>query len=156
MAISTKAGILISAAAGTSVTFVAALSEYCQAEFLAHQFPMRRSEIVTSYFAAWVVIFAASLFASVVLPFLNSFATGPKGVLMVGLLMPLTLFTSILPIYWYTYWGVDPGWHLNISEMRRYTPPVAGIVGFVACLLAALIAAKRQRALAQPSRGVRP
>jgi hypothetical protein len=144
MEISAKSRVVIASAVGASVAVAAALSQYRETKFLAQQFPMRRSEILTSYVVAWTIIAVASLFASIVLPVLNSFATGPKGALVVGILMPLVLFTSILPIYWYTYWGVGPGWHINISEIRRYTPPIAGIVGFVAYGLAGLLAARQR------------
>ncbi len=144
MAISTKR-VVIASAAGAIVAIAAALSQYRQTEYLARSFPMRRSEILTNYFVAWAIILGASVFASIVLPVLNSLATGPKGVLVVGVLMPLALFTSVLPIYWYTYRGFGPGWHINISEIRRYTPPIAGIVGFIAYGLAGLVAAHDQR-----------
>ena len=39
----------------------------------------------------------------------------------------LLLFVSVLPLYWYVYRDVEPGWHIYVPEGQRYCAPLAGM-----------------------------
>jgi hypothetical protein len=121
----------IAAAAGISVSVTAALSQYQRTCYIAQQIPAHRLEILNDYFAAWTIVLLSSLFASVALPLLSLLSTRRMGSVIAPCLMPIALLASILPIYFYTYWGIEPGWHIGIEAIKRYTPPVAGIVGLI-------------------------
>src|SRR5260370_25567 len=59
MPLSKKSRIVIGAVAGVGVAVAAALSQYPEAEFLAREFPLRRSEILTTFFARLLRLLAA-------------------------------------------------------------------------------------------------
>jgi hypothetical protein len=80
----------------------------------------------------FILVVASTLgFTSVVLTALSLIPSEIGKSVVAVCALPGSLFAP-LPVYWYSYRGIPPGWHVSIAEAHRYSPAA----GFITALIA--------------------
>jgi hypothetical protein len=85
-----------------------------------------------------LVVATTFAFAAVALVVLSVARGADRKALVVLSALPLSLFAA-LPVYWYTYKGAPPGWHINIVEEHRWSQLAGVAAGLLAYAVARVI-----------------